>query len=492
MSWILEAVRAHAENRAKQTAVRDGFGGMNYRALWLEVSRVAGQIPNGPIALYMDNGNAWAVADMACMMRRQVCVPLPQFFTPDQLKHALNDAGVSTLITDQARIFDDLGEIITRKSMTIAGREFSVLQLLQGTPAPIPADTAKITYTSGSTGTPKGVCLSTSAIDCVVRSLADASEAEEHDVSLALNPLAVLLENIASLYVPLLAGATACLPDLRTLGYRGFDDIDLERWYTALHHYQPSAMVMVPRQLAMLVAGVERGKIHGDKLRFIAAGGAPLPVSLLEQAARLGLPIYQGYGLSEAASVVTLNTPEHQRLGSVGRPLCHLRVSIADDGEILLHLRAVPEYLGERQSAARKVLATGDLGYLDKDGFLYFTGRKSSVFSTPHGRNVAPEWVENELCMEPAIRQAAVFGHALPQITAIIVPAASAKPFDIETAIQRVNQRLPVYARVERTLLADTAFSIANGQLTGTGRPRRREIEQHYSEQLRRPWRQAV
>lgn len=492
MSWLVESIRAHAENRATQIALRDGYGTMSYREMWLEVSRVAKHLPNGPIGIYMDNGNAWAVTDLACLVRRQVCVPLPPFFTPDQLRHALNDAGVTTLITDQPHVFEDLAEILTRKTLTIGGREFSVLQLLQATPAPIPADTAKITYTSGSTGTPKGVCLSAAAMDCVTRSLTEASEADDQDVSLALNPLAVLLENIASLYVPLLAGARACLPDLRTLGYRGFGDIDVDRWFKALHRYQPSAVVMVPQQLSMLVAGVENGMLNTRQLRFIAAGGAPLPDSLLERAEGLRLPVYQGYGLSEAASVVTLNTPEHKRRGSVGRPLPHVRISIADDGEVLLHLRKIPEYLGERHPSFKKVLHTGDLGYLDKDGYLYLSGRKSSVFSTRHGRNVAPEWLESELCVEPAIRQAAVFGYALPNIAAIVVAAPSAKRFDIETAVKRVNERLPVYARIERVLTADEAFSIANDELTGTGRPRRHVIEHHYSARLRRAWLKAV
>jgi len=124
--------------------------------------------------------------------------------------------------------------------------------------------------------------------------------------------------------------------------------------------------------------------------------------------------------------------------------------------------------------------ATGDLGYLDPDGYLYLTGRKRHVFITSFGRNVAPEWVECELQAQPAIAQSAVFGEARPFNVAVIVPRPGCTPAAVERAVTAANAGLPDYARVRRYLLAAQSFSITNGMLTGTGRVRREQVGQQY------------
>ena len=179
--------------------------------------------------------------------------------------------------------------------------------------------------------------------------------------------------------------------------------------------------------------------------------------------------------------MVALNTKAADRPGSAGQPLPHLGVSFSADGEILVSGNAFLGYVGETPRDPLEPVATGDMGYLDAEGYLWLTGRKKNMFVTAFGRNVAPEWVERELCLHPAIAQAAMFGEARPWNAAIVVPRTGVRPEAVEAAIATVNASLPDYARVGRWLPAREAFTPANGQLTPNGRLRRASILAQYS-----------
>jgi long-subunit acyl-CoA synthetase (AMP-forming) len=206
---------------------------------------------------------------------------------------------------------------------------------------------------------------------------------------------------------------------------------------------------------------------------------------LLERAALLGLPVHEGYGLSECASVVAVNRCGDNRVGSVGKPLPHVRLSFGPDGEILVRGVRWRGYLGEAAAATQQeCIATGDLGYLDGDGFLHLTGRKKSSFITSFGRNVAPEWVEGELVSQGPIAQAAVFGEARPFNSAVLAVQRTATPQAVEDALAEVNQRLPDYARVRAWLAASEPFTPGNGMLTPNGRLRRSNIFNTYAARI--------
>ncbi|MDX1488769.1 MAG: AMP-binding protein, partial [Acidiferrobacterales bacterium] len=222
-------------------------------------------------------------------------------------------------------------------------------------------------------------------------------------------------------------------------------------------------------------------------LRFLAVGGAPVSRRLLRRAGACGVPVYEGYGLSECASVVAVNGPGQQRIGSVGKLLPHIRLEFADDGEILVAGAVFDGYLGDHLEARERFVATGDLGYLDSDGYLYITGRKKHMFVTSFGRNVAPEWIERELTLHPAIAQAAVFGERRPWNTAVVMPTGTPTVNTSAatlSAIAETNKLLPDYARVARWIVADEPFSVANGQLTSTGRIRRETVWEHYGTRI--------
>lgn len=484
---LFARLRAHAREAPSRVAIDGADTQLSYATLLTEVEATAERLTAERVrvlAIDLDNGPAWAVLDLAALYLGITVVPLPAFFSPTQARHALESAGVDAIASADARTLSGrLGEgLAAIPPLHVGGADVALLRPVRGArsaPSPIPPGVHKITFTSGTTGDPKGVMLNRTQIEAVVGSLAAAVGMMPRDRHIALLPLSVLLENIAGIYLPLWSGATAQLWPLRQVGLSGSSRLDRGSLVAALCGSAATTAVFTPQTLQGLVEAVEQGARTPSTLRFAAVGGAPVSPRLLERATALGLPVYEGYGLSECSSVICLNTPGHHRPGSVGRPLPHLVVRI-DDGEVVVAGQSFCGYLGGPPATADD-WHSGDLGELDADGFLYLHGRRRNVFITAFGHNVAPEWVERELMLEPAIAQAAVFGEARPRNVAVIVPALGVTADDIELALARVNRELPDYARVSGWIAAEGPFTPANGQLTGTGRVRRDVVAAHHA-----------
>jgi long-subunit acyl-CoA synthetase (AMP-forming) len=346
-------------------------------------------------------------------------------------------------------------------------------------PPVLPAGTVKITYTSGTTGQPKGVCLEAKAMLAVATSLWQASQPCSIQRHLCVLPLATLLENIGGLYAPMLAGAVVELMPMAEIGFSGTSEFDDQRFLSALHRSQPNSLILVPQLLLMLVTAAEHGAAQPASLRFIAVGGARVSARLLRRAEALGLPVFEGYGLSECASVVCLNSPARRRIGTVGQPLPHVEVRIGEAGEVLVRGPRMLGYLNEAAPAG-EFLDTGDLGHFE-DGFLVLHGRSKHQFVTAYGRNVNPEWVEAELVQQSPIAEAWLYGEALPANVAVLVPRRDDIPDSVlHAAVAAVNEGLPDYARVHHWLRAAEAFTPANGLATANGRLRRAALLDRY------------
>lgn len=487
MIRIIDALRVHAAKMPQRTAIEDGHVTLSYRDLLCQVEHVANQLREASpraLAILADNGVSWAIADLAACRLGIPLIPLPLFFSAAQIAHVISTAGIDQILTDRPdQLFAALRER-TRALEPFTGT-LQLVRLPVRNSVALPPGTRKITFTSGTTGEPKGVCLGYEEMETVAESLRVASAANSDDRHLCLLPMATLLENIAGLYTPLLAGATTCLPSLANVGLSGSSGLDVERMIAAMIQWKASSVIMVPQMLQAVVSRAQAGTVIPDGLRYMAVGGAPVSAHLLREARALGLPVYEGYGLSECASVVAVNRPEEQREGSVGKPLPHLRLSFADDGEIRIHDVHWRGYLGQASAAKdERFIATGDLGHLDSDGYLYLTGRKKNMFITSFGRNVAPEWVESELVAHFPILQAAVFGEARPFNSAVIFPYPKATPEAVAATVAEVNQRLPDYARIRHWIKAREPFTPGNGLSTPNGRLRRPAILAQYAEQI--------
>lgn len=452
-------------------------------------------------AILMDNEPAWAILDLALLFSHHCAVPLPKFFSIAQLKHALMDSQAQYLLVEKSAMAEQLlsevqDRIVSEHTFEICLSSFTCYRLKPTAKVSNQLDLAsavKITYTSGTTSKPKGVVLSEHAIVSKVAALAEATGCSHKDVALSLLPLSTLLENIGGLYVPLYCGASATILPPELTGISGSSQVNPEPLLAAIHKYQPSVFIIIPQLLQLLIHAVQNGYDLPDSLRFIAMGGAPVSKQLLETARALNIPVFEGYGLSEAASVVSVNNPGNNRLGSVGKVLNIHDLQINDDGEILVKGHLFNGYLGSLAQDPGHYYATGDLGHLDKDGYLFISGRRKNIINTSYGRNISPEWVEKELDACPFIGQCLVYGHGKPYLIVIIVPISSSRlgnmpegdiQANIKTFISHVNDTLPDYARVLDIVFTDEAFTIANNQLTGTGRPKRPEIEKAYENKI--------
>ena len=473
MSPAAEAFFAHLAVLGDAPALREQEQQLDYRALLAAVEQRSARLRSAGVqrlALALDNGIDWVLWDLAALHAGCVCVPLPGFFSPQQQRHVLDSAGIDCLI----------GALDTQARD--AGFQHGADGLLRRTPEHCPAlpdGTAKITYTSGTTGQPKGVCLSLQTQLQVAQNLYQASLSCQVQRHLCVLPLATLLENIAGIYAALLAGACIDLLPLAQIGLQGASQFDLARFLDALQRSRPHSLILLPQLLLALVSAAEQGLPLPDNLRFIAVGGGHVAPQLLQRAQILGLPVYEGYGLSECASVVCLNTPLARRIGSTGQPLNGIQLRLAEDGEVLVKGPHMLGYLGE-PPVHDEWLATGDLGHFE-DGFLVLHGRKKNQFVTAYGRNVNPEWVEALLQQQPSIAQAWLHGEALPANVAVLVPrSASVSDEALAAEIASVNQTLPDYARVHHWLRAEQPFSAANQLATANGRLRRDALLRHY------------
>jgi len=485
LSKVLEALERHAIERPEYIALDSGKEQLTYKQLLTAVTTLSEDIKQSGVhalALAADNSPNWAVADLACIKAEIPLIPVPHFFSPTQIGHLLVHAGVDAVLTDRA---DSVAMLLAGLAVgkQPAEKISNALDLIAiQTPAvALPDDCAKITFTSGSPGEPKGVCLSQYGMEMVALSLLESTGACAEDRHLSLLPYATLLENIGGLYAPLLAGATIVVPGMAGVGMSGAAGLDIGRFVSALHRSAATTCIMIPQMLHALIAALEQGSEQPADLRYIAVGGASVSPVLLERAAAFKLPVFEGYGLSEAASVVAVNSAGACKPGSVGKALPHVDLKFADDGEILVRGSLFSGYLGDAGRGEDEYWPTGDIGYLDEDGFLYLSGRKKHIFITAFGRNVSPEWVERELSIESAIAQCCVFGEARPFNVAVIVMREAANIEMAQQAVGSANARLPDYARVSQWVIADEAFSVSNGLWTGTGRPRREHIFNAYA-----------
>jgi long-subunit acyl-CoA synthetase (AMP-forming) len=336
------------------------------------------------LATLLDNSPAWVVADLAAGIARAVHVPLPPSFTQQQIAHALQAAGVDTVLTTPA-LAEQLSQIACH-DCEVAGRTLCLVTL-PGYAVPMPQPTSRIAFKAGSTGTPRGVCLHEKALRRAAWGLVAALQPLSIRRHLCVLPLSSLLENLAGVMAPFARGATVVVPPLAEVGHTGAAGFDPEVFHAALLRFAPDSVILLQHMLHAWTGWLlHTGRRAPAGLRIVAVGGAAVGARLIRAARECGIPAYEGYGLSEGGSVQTLNLPGADRPGSVGRTLPHTRVRVAADGEIEISGTLMSGYLGEA-GPVPQWWPTGDVGSIDADGFVYVNGRKKGVLSAARSRS---------------------------------------------------------------------------------------------------------
>jgi long-subunit acyl-CoA synthetase (AMP-forming) len=447
-------------------ASADGSGGrcLSY-AQMLEHARQLGQHITArftgeqrTIGIVMRNATDWVIADLACLLHGFTSLPLPLGFSKYQAEHlAFECSGF---------LVDDKGLETLEKRWEIslkASQQIHVSNALQ-TPISMPSGPAiiespdaewicKVIHTSGTTSKPKGVKQSLGGLSSVLHSLLDAVPATSQKRYLSVVPLSLLIEQVTAVYLPLLSGGTVYFLDEHTplIGETGFTATAILQQLFAVR----ASAVTVPPIMLDAFLDVAESNTASQLLSFlrdqlyITAGGAPISSEKLQRLGDFGIQVYQGYGLSENGSVISVNTPTANKPGSVGKPLPHVQVRVTAEQRVEIQSTSLFRgYSWVDPSACSFTedgwLRTGDIGTLDGDGFLFITGREKNIICLPNGRNVSPEQIELEFKEQSGVNDALLFMTALGQL-AIVLNVGPA--FDQQITQEWAQQR---FSEVER------------------------------------------
>ncbi len=527
--------------------------------------------PGDRIGLFSANRPEWHTADFAITGAGGVTVPVYFNESPERMTYILKHCGAKVvfvvglpqlqkLLACRANL-PELEQIIVadagagipgdclRYETLIAGAGDADISAYRIRASQVlPGQLSSLIYTSGTTGEPKGVMLThTNFCSNVTDTCVQFELQHGADIAVSFLPLAHVYGRMLD-YVYLFNGITVAYVD------------EIERVAQALLELHPTVLAAVPRffekiytrlmeqrsaakgikrvifdwamkvteqsapwrcgeknvgiavklqwALADLLVYSKIRKGTGGKLRIVFSGGAPLSKELAEFFWAVGIPIFQGYGLTETSPVLSSNYPEN-RVGSSGKPIPNVQLRIAEDGEILAKGPCVMHGYYKNAEATREVLSqdgwlrTGDMGYLDKDNFLFITDRKKDLLKTAGGKYVAPQPIENSLKTSPYLLNAMVVGDKRKFIVALLVPNAAtvtaraaergikfasnaemvAHPWVqslIGSEVKRLTANLAQYESIKRFALLPEDFSFANGSLTFTLKLKRRVVEQQY------------
>ncbi len=471
MPRLAEVLARHAEAAGERIAMSDGFQSLTWSELAAWTGGIAEDLGSEPetIGILGHNSNAWAAAFLAASAAGKTVVPLPVFFTGEQRAHVVRDAGIQRIIVTDAE---------AAACHTLSAPAYHLPESRTGTLPLDRPDGGLIIYTSGSTGTPKGVRLVSGQALWSAETLAKAIGATPQDKYLSLLPLPTLLELICGVMIPVLVGGPVHYDgDVARNAGAGIASNIAE----AFERARPTTSVLVPQLLGLYALQLmAAGKRPHEELQFVAVGGAAIPPILAQGARLLGIPVHEGYGLSECCSVVSVNRPGACREGTAGKPLPGLRVTI-EDGEIIVEGPTVMDGYLHGDASSRK-WRTGDVGSLDADGFLTIYGRQDNLIITPYGRNLSPEWIETILLGDPRLRACILASSGESgQLGILLIPSPAGEAWFKATSQEEILKHLasalhaaPEYAHPKRALVLGFAEASERDLFTPNGRIRRK------------------
>ncbi len=442
-------------------------------------------LPDERVMIVSENRPEWIYTLFGAWQRGAIVVPVDFMSSPGEIAYIIKDSSPRIIFCSEETSKQ------VEEAVSLAGTEVEVVNY-DGITLPKPfdktmpredEDTALILYTSGTTGDPKGVMLSFKNLKSNVDGIAEAGIVFEEDSTIAILPFHHAYPLMTTILVPLSVGASIVFLDRlapediieKLQRYRVSILVGVPRLYNLFHRKIMEriegsfikrlvfrAMKRVPNK------GMRRrvfSKVHevfGGNIKYFVSGGAKLDPEIAKDFVTLGFTVLEGYGLTETSPIATFNPPHDIRIGSVGTPIKDVLVRVSDEGEVLIRGPNVMKGYWKREKDTQEIirfgwLHTGDLGEMDRDGYLYITGRKKELIVLGTGKNILPYEIENMILRESdLIKEVGVF-ELNEKLHALVYPDyEKAKERGIvnlhETlkweVIDKVNRRLPEWKRI--------------------------------------------
>jgi len=509
-----------------------------YAARWQAYLRSQGFAPGERIALCLKNGIHWVAADQAALGLGLVVVPLYVEDNPENVAWCLENSGARLLVAESSRTADALAKVSATLPRVLClaaepGSGHRTVEAVLPKEAPefqaAPLEDgalATLCYTSGTAGRPKGVMLTHGNILANVRGCGRTHLARPDDVFLSFLPLSHMFERTGGYYLPLSVGAKVAYA--RSVSQLA-EDLASER---------PTVMYAVPRVferfasrvnealakapmkkrlfdsvvaaggraargeaglLDRVVLALMRRRVAGPvlarlggRMRFAVLGGAPLDPAIAWLFIGLGLPVLQGYGMTEASPVISVNRLEDNTPESVGHPLDNVEVKIGPGGELLVRGPSVMKGYWNLPEATAKTLDgdgwlhTGDLAEI-RDGKIFIRGRLKDVLVLSNGEKLPPQDVELAILGDAIFEQGILIGEGRPFLTLVAVTQET----DEKNLINRANERLksfPRYIRVRRVVATRDPWTVDNGLLTPTLKVKRERVHKKFGGEIERAY----
>ena len=566
-----DAFQFKAHDKYVEVSHREVFDLVNNASLGL---LSLGLVKGDRVAILSENRLEWVIADLAILSAGCINVPIYATLPANQVEYILKDSEARAVFVSNHEQLDKIQAVrdnlpnlahvisfedvtdrelgITMRALEERGQGFGVKTAYVDRIATIGKyDWASIIYTSGTTGAPKGTILTHWNFVSNVLAATAAFDLGPDDKVLSFLPLSHVFERMGGYYTMMYNGAT--------LAYAESVDTVAQN----MVEVAPTVMTSVPRLYEKMYArildnatsgsalkrsiffwAVGVGKVYvkqllekrvsplvalqyrmakklvfnklkartGGRLRFFVSGGAPLAREIAEFFYAAGIPILEGYGLTETSPVIAVNTFENFKFGTVGKPVSGVEVRIADDGEIIARGPNVMVGYYKKPDLTKEVLRddwfhTGDIGLIDDDGFLVITDRKKDIIVTAGGKNVAPQPIENLFKTNKYIAEVVVVGNNRKFVSAIIVPnfenltafatAAGIPNGSEEELVQNpqvikkyqdelalMSEHLAGYERIKKFILLPHDFTIEDGELTPTLKVKRSIVEKKFAKQI--------
>ncbi len=485
------------------------------------------------IAILAENSSKWAVADLGAQNSGWTVVPIHTTLTLKDITYILNDSKASILCVSGQQMFDKIKEILAKVPSLkrviafdpVSSQKIKIIPwdeiMEQKEKAPVkehdPDSVFTIIYTSGTTGDPKGVLLSHKNILHNIVGCKEIIDINSKDVLLSTLPFSHSFQRTARYYTPLLSGATIAFND------------DIKNISENLAKIKPTILICVPRIFektyqkiweksnsskfkktlflkALKVTDEKKllkkfynflvfrkiRKAMGGRLRFAVSGGASLNPKIIRFFKKIGIVIIEGYGLTEASPIISANKLEDVKIGSVGKALSGVEVKLAEDKELLVKGDNVMKGYHNLPSTDIMTkdgwLKTGDLAFIDNEGFIIIIGRKKEIIVLSNGKNIAPEKIETLLNSSNYIINSCVINDSKKELSALIFPdlekfEETAKIKEVlRQEIEKTLIELPDHEKVKRFVLIDSDFTQENNELTPTLKLKRHTIYEHHKD----------